>query len=102
MAAVSLGEIVACAASADGGCEAAGASVVVPERLGGLVAHCPKHPLLVGKAVDELYRRWSITVMREIPFAVIQFPLWEAMKKQRGERKIKSGSAPVNAASSNV
>ena len=62
--------------SADGGCEAAGASVVVPECLGGLAARCPKHPLLVGKAVDELYRRWSITVMREILFTVIQLPLW--------------------------
>jgi len=28
----------------------------------------------------ELYRGWSITVMREVPFTVIQFPLWEAMK----------------------
>lgn len=37
----------------------------------------------------ELYRGWSITVMREVPFTVIQFPLWEAMKKwalsQRGK-----------------
>ncbi|GAM88603.1 hypothetical protein ANO11243_066370 [Dothideomycetidae sp. 11243] len=29
----------------------------------------------------ELYRGWSITVMREVPFTVIQFPLWEAMKR---------------------
>jgi len=29
----------------------------------------------------ELYRGWSITVMREVPFTVIQFPLWEGMKK---------------------
>ncbi|RKF74295.1 putative mitochondrial carrier protein PET8 [Golovinomyces cichoracearum] len=31
----------------------------------------------------ELYRGWSITVLREIPFTVIQFPLWEAMKEYR-------------------
>ncbi|KAK4544980.1 hypothetical protein LTR36_003885 [Oleoguttula mirabilis] len=29
----------------------------------------------------ELYRGWSITVLREVPFTVIQFPLWEGMKK---------------------
>jgi solute carrier family 25 (mitochondrial S-adenosylmethionine transporter), member 26 len=29
----------------------------------------------------ELYRGWSITIMREVPFTVIQFPLWEGMKK---------------------
>ncbi|PKS13077.1 hypothetical protein jhhlp_000418 [Lomentospora prolificans] len=28
----------------------------------------------------ELYRGWGITVFREIPFTVIQFPLWEALK----------------------
>ncbi|TQS36631.1 hypothetical protein Golomagni_02914 [Golovinomyces magnicellulatus] len=31
----------------------------------------------------ELYRGWSITVLREVPFTVIQFPLWEAMKEYR-------------------
>jgi solute carrier family 25 S-adenosylmethionine transporter 26 len=28
----------------------------------------------------ELYRGWGITVLREVPFTVIQFPLWEALK----------------------
>lgn len=31
----------------------------------------------------ELYRGWSITIFREVPFTVIQFPLWEAMKTYR-------------------
>ena len=31
----------------------------------------------------ELYRGWSITVIREVPFTVIQFPLWEGMKEWR-------------------
>ncbi|KAL7928869.1 mitochondrial carrier protein PET8 [Trichoderma chlorosporum] len=39
----------------------------------------------------ELYRGWGITVFREVPFTVIQFPLWEAMKawgrKRRGDGK---------------
>ncbi|KAI9155359.1 mitochondrial carrier [Paramyrothecium foliicola] len=37
----------------------------------------------------ELYRGWGITVFREVPFTVIQFPLWEAMKawgrRRRGD-----------------
>ena len=31
----------------------------------------------------ELYRGWGITVMREVPFTVVQFPLWEALKRWR-------------------
>lgn len=31
----------------------------------------------------ELYRGWSITIIREIPFTMIQFPLWEALKLWR-------------------
>jgi solute carrier family 25 (mitochondrial S-adenosylmethionine transporter), member 26 len=34
----------------------------------------------VGK---ELYRGWGITIIREVPFTVIQFPLWEALKRWR-------------------
>lgn len=37
----------------------------------------------VGGAWRELYRGWSVTVMREVPFTVIQFPLWEGMKEWR-------------------
>jgi len=32
---------------------------------------------------SELYRGWGVTVMREIPFTMIQFPLWEGMKRVR-------------------
>lgn len=31
----------------------------------------------------EMYRGWGVTVMREVPFTVIQFPLWEGMKEWR-------------------
>ena len=30
-----------------------------------------------------LYRGWTVTIMREVPFTVIQFPLWESMKEYR-------------------
>ena len=31
----------------------------------------------------EMYRGWTITIMREVPFTIIQFPLWEGMKEWR-------------------
>jgi solute carrier family 25 S-adenosylmethionine transporter 26 len=37
----------------------------------------------VGHVWRELYRGWSITIIREVPFTVIQFPLWEALKRWR-------------------
>ncbi|KAI1278655.1 mitochondrial carrier domain-containing protein [Xylaria sp. FL0933] len=39
----------------------------------------------------ELYRGWGITVMREVPFTVIQFPLWEALKGWGRRRKQGAG-----------
>lgn len=42
----------------------------------------------------ELYTGWSITVMREVPFTVIQFPIWEALKEFR---RRKTGQEVVSA-----
>ncbi|KAL1883962.1 S-adenosylmethionine transporter [Diaporthe australafricana] len=39
----------------------------------------------------ELYRGWGITIMREVPFTVIQFPLWEALKSHSRARKQQQG-----------
>ncbi|KAF1821768.1 mitochondrial carrier [Dissoconium aciculare CBS 342.82] len=39
----------------------------------------------------ELYRGWGITVLREVPFTVIQFPLWEALKAWSVRRRRKQG-----------
>jgi solute carrier family 25 (mitochondrial S-adenosylmethionine transporter), member 26 len=41
----------------------------------------------------ELYRGWTITVLREVPFTVIQFPLWEAMKAWRKRETGQSASS---------
>jgi solute carrier family 25 S-adenosylmethionine transporter 26 len=41
-----------------------------------------------------LYRGFGITIMREIPFTMIQFPLYEAMKRWRANR---TGRVKVNA-----
>lgn len=45
----------------------------------------------------ELYRGGAITVLREIPFTVIQFPLWEWSKATYGRVKLKLKTAPLTA-----
>jgi solute carrier family 25 S-adenosylmethionine transporter 26 len=47
----------------------------------------------------ELYRGWSVTIMREVPFTVIQFPLWESMKEYR---RRKSGRDTISALESGL
>lgn len=83
MLAASLGEIAACA-------------VRVPTEVIKQRAQAKQHPSSLSALTHilgqrrthglahvwrELYRGWGITVMREVPFTVIQFPLWEGMKK---------------------
>ncbi|KAI6714904.1 hypothetical protein PZA11_000352 [Diplocarpon coronariae] len=85
MAAASLGEVAACA-------------VRVPTEVVKQRTQAGQHPssLLAIQAIlsrrravgisgvwMELYRGWSVTIMREVPFTVIQFPLWESMKEYR-------------------
>ena len=96
MLAASLGEVAACAvrvptevvkqraqAGQHGGASWAALRAILALRrdpaAGGLPRVC-----------RELYRGWGITVMREVPFTVIQFPLWEALKgwgRRRRQRK---------------
>lgn len=85
MAAASLGEVAACA-------------VRVPTEVVKQRAQAGQHSssLLALRATLRadgplgLYRGWGVTVMREIPFTVVQFPLWEWMKaaeeRRTGER----------------
>ena len=40
----------------------------------------------VKRILPELYRGWGITIMREIPFTMLQFPMWEWMKRTSAER----------------
>ncbi len=50
----------------------------------------------VGGVWRELYRGWGVTVMREVPFTVIQFPLWEGMKTWKGgEKGVSAGESAV-------
>jgi solute carrier family 25 (mitochondrial S-adenosylmethionine transporter), member 26 len=90
MIAASLGEIAACAvrvptevvkqraqAGQHGGSSAAALSSILGQY--GKVG--------LGGVWRELYRGWGITVMREVPFTVIQFPLWEALKEWGRQKK---------------
>jgi len=85
MAAASLGEVAACA-------------VRVPTEVVKQRAQASQHPSSLsalthilsqrhskglGGVWRELYRGWGVTVMREVPFTMIQFPLWEGMKAWR-------------------
>ncbi|KAI1858611.1 hypothetical protein JX265_010704 [Neoarthrinium moseri] len=101
MAAASLGEVAACAvrvptevvkqraqAGLHGGSSAA--------ALGAILGQYKN--VGFGGVWRELYRGWGITVMREVPFTVIQFPLWEALKAW-GRRRNGTGSE-VSAAES--
>jgi solute carrier family 25 S-adenosylmethionine transporter 26 len=46
----------------------------------------------------ELYRGWSVTIMREVPFTVIQFPLWESMKEYRRRTSGRDGISAIESA----
>lgn len=47
----------------------------------------------------EMYRGWSITIMREVPFTIIQFPFWEGLKEWRrrtsGQQGVSGGESAV-------
>ncbi|PHH65441.1 hypothetical protein CDD81_2545 [Ophiocordyceps australis] len=85
MAAASLGEVAACAVRvptevvkqrAQAGLHGSSAAA-----LAAILAQYPSRGTLA--VWRELYRGWAITIFREVPFTVIQFPLWEALKAWR-------------------
>ena len=101
MAAASLGEVAACAvrvptevikqraqASQYGTSMAALRAVLRMRREIGLLG-----------VFREMYRGWNVTVLREIPFTVIQFPLWEGMKEWRRKTE---GRDTISAAESAI
>jgi solute carrier family 25 (mitochondrial S-adenosylmethionine transporter), member 26 len=45
-----------------------------------------------------LYRGFGITIMREIPFTMIQFPIYEALKRWQANRLGKAKANPMEAA----
>jgi len=85
MAAASLGEIAACAVRVP--------TEVVKQRAQALQHSSSLRALTAILSLRsslgttgifrELYRGWTATILREVPFTVIQFPLWESMKEYR-------------------
>jgi len=100
MVAASLGEVAACAVRVP--------TEVVKQRA---QAKQAASSLLVLKGIlnkrkthgvvgvwKELYRGWGITILREVPFTVIQFPLWEALKKWQAQRNGRTEATAVESA----
>ncbi|KAF2094862.1 mitochondrial carrier [Rhizodiscina lignyota] len=100
MLAASLGEIAACAVRVPTEVIKQRAQAVQhPSSLSAL-QHilAQRHTHGISAVWRELYRGWSITIMREVPFTVIQFPLWEALKQWRMRQTAKGGvrSRPIS------
>lgn len=95
MLAASLGEIAACAVRVP-------TEVVKQRAQAGQFASSAQAlgAILRGPSVfSNLYRGWGATVLREVPFTVVQFPLWEAMKAwRRGKKNGQEVSAVESAA----
>ena len=97
MAAASVGEVAACAVRVP--------TEVVKQRAqaGQQRSSLAALTFILGQRKDigvlgvwrEMYRGWSVTVMREVPFTVIQFPLWEALKEWRRRKTGREGVTAV-------
>ncbi|KAI9826080.1 MAG: S-adenosylmethionine transporter [Thelocarpon impressellum] len=104
MAAASLGEVAACAVRVP--------TEVVKQRAqagqypssAAALQHILAQRQILGLAGlrRELYRGWTVTVMREVPFTMIQIPLWEAMKAWRSGRTKRPISAAESAAAGSL
>ncbi|KAG8527503.1 uncharacterized protein KY384_007655 [Bacidia gigantensis] len=101
MIAASIGEIAACAVRVP--------TEVVKQRAQALQGHGSlevlrkileqRNQIGVAGVRREMYRGWSITIMREVPFTIIQFPIWEALK---GYRKKSKASDTISAIESGL
>ncbi|KAF4628017.1 hypothetical protein G7Y89_g10130 [Cudoniella acicularis] len=93
MVAASLGEVAACAVRVPTEVVKQRAQAGQhPSSLSALSAILSQHrSIRVSGVWRELYRGWSVTIMREVPFTVIQFPLWESMKEYRRRKTGKDG-----------
>lgn len=100
MVAASIGEAAACLVRVPTevvkGRMQTGASVGLMDTLHMVLKE--KHHGPLAHLTGGLYRGYGITLMREIPFAVIQFPLYERAKLWVGEYQNGVPASPVQAA----
>ena len=100
MTAASIGEVVACGVRVP--------TEVIKQRAQALQGRGSwavlkavleqRHQTGVQGVWRELYRGWSITVLREVPFTVIQFPVWEALKTKRRQKTGKDAISAMESA----
>lgn len=97
MAAASAGEVAACAVRVPTEVVKQRAQALQSESsLGALRYILAQRAQIGARGVwMEMYRGWSITVMREVPFTVIQFPLWEGLKEWRRRKTGREGISAV-------
>ncbi|KAG7285346.1 hypothetical protein NEMBOFW57_009968 [Staphylotrichum longicolle] len=58
---------------------------------GGKRSQAVEHMLAASAGRWRPVQGWGITVMREVPFTILQFPLWEALKAWGRERRVRTG-----------
>ena len=99
MIAASVGEVAACAVRVPTEVVKQRAQAVQsPSSLAALRSILDlRRSVGLGGLWREMYRGWNITLMREVPFTMIQFPLWEGMK---GWRKGTQGDEGISAVES--
>ncbi|MDI1486495.1 MAG: S-adenosylmethionine transporter [Ramalina farinacea] len=98
MAAASVGEVAACAVRVPTEVVKQRAQALQGTSSAAVLRQIWDRRKIAGVGVvgvwRELYTGWSVTVMREVPFTVIQFPIWEALKESR---RRKTGREKVSA-----
>ncbi|KAI9667630.1 MAG: S-adenosylmethionine transporter [Bathelium mastoideum] len=104
MAAASLGEVAACAVRVPTEVvkQRAQASHFARSRDAWRAITAQRHVHGTPHVVRELYRGLGATVLREVPFTVIQFPLWEALKTWWAGRPERGGVGQVSGLESAV
>ncbi|XP_009995209.1 PREDICTED: S-adenosylmethionine mitochondrial carrier protein [Chaetura pelagica] len=75
MVAASLGEVVACLIRVPSEVIKQRAQVCPSSTTLQILSHTLYH-----EGIQGLYRGYKSTVLREIPFSLVQFPLWESLK----------------------
>ena len=85
MVAASVGEVAACAVRVPTEVVKQRAQAMQAGSSWGVLRYILEQRAEIGiRGVGmEMYRGWNVTIMREVPFTVIQFPLWEGLKEWR-------------------
>jgi solute carrier family 25 S-adenosylmethionine transporter 26 len=100
MVAASMGEVAACAVRVPTEVVKQRAQAIQHPSSRAALMHIlsQRHKIGLTGVWRELYRGWSITIFREVPFTIIQMPLWEGLKAySRSYNNTTTVSAPQSA-----